>query len=266
MEAREILIYFALKHNGDWQSIYNELTSREKINRTEAKEYLKTLNCRCVTILDEDFPDELKKIMKPPFVLFYYGDIGLINQKEKLISVVGSRHCSSYAEKATKDIVSELASENIIISGLAIGVDTIAHESALNNNGKTVAILGSGIDNCYPKSNLIIYEKIKENGLLISEYPAKTPPKSEHFPFRNRLIAALSWGVLIPESKSKSGTSVTISHAIQLGKEIMCVPHSYHEYSYNNLLIREGATLIENAEQVIEQRPKYFSEKNISYK
>lgn len=258
LKARNILIFLSLKYQGDWDRIYGAISAREKLDLAEVDKTVDELPYKSVTIIDPEYPDILKRYHKPPFVLFYYGDLSLLKDSQKIIAVVGSRKCSSYGENATRSIVSKLASENIIISGLALGIDTIAHEEAIKANGKTIAVLGSGIDFCYPKSNLLLYEKIKDEHLMISEYPNDVSPNSEHFPFRNRIISALSWGVLVPESYEKSGTSATITHAIYQGKEVMCVPFPYNKESYNNRLIKDGATLVETSEQVLEQRPNHL--------
>ncbi|MFA7385104.1 MAG: DNA-processing protein DprA [Bacilli bacterium] len=258
MKARNILIFLSLKYQGDWDLIYSAISAREKLDLNEVDQAIEKLPYQCLTLLDSQYPEILKRYHKPPFVLFYYGDISLLADSRQILAVVGSRKCSSYGQKATKSLVFSLASTQTIISGLALGIDTIAHEAAITAKGKTIAVLGSGIDYCYPKSNLLLYEKIKNHHLIISEYPDEVPPNSDHFPFRNRIISALSWGVLVPESKEKSGTSVTITHAIYQGKEVMCVPFPYDEDSYNNRLIKDGATLVESAEQVLDQRPNHL--------
>lgn len=257
MKAQNILIFLSLKYKGDWDDIYHAISTHEKLDLLEVEQEVSKLSCKCVTLIDNDYPTILKRYHKPPFVLFYYGDLSLLNNSRKILAIVGPRKCSTYSANAVRRFIPELARENIIISGLALGIDTIAHEETIKLGGKTIAVLGSGIDFCYPKSNVLLYEKIKNEHLLISEYPGTVEPDSEHFPFRNRIIASLCWGVFVPESNQRSGTSATITHAIYQGKEIMCLPYPYDKASYNNQLIKDGATLVETSEQIIEQRPKH---------
>lgn len=157
-------------------------------------------------------------------------------------------------KKSLKKVIQELQSQLVIVSGLAKGIDTTAHLTAIETKAPTIAILGSGIDLCYPKENQKIYDYIKENGLLISEYPLDTAPNQYHFPTRNRLIAALSKATLVVEASEKSGTAYTIQAALEFGKDILCIPHSiFSEHHYTNRLIREGATLIEKGQDILEE-------------
>jgi len=185
-------------------------------------------------------------------VIFYYGDISLINDPNKNLAIVGTRKPSATGIDITHQIVKGTAKKYVTVSGLAMGVDAIAHKETIENGGKTVAVLGCGIDICYPSKNSEIYEEIKKNHLLISEYPGLTPPSPENFPFRNRLIAQFSKAILVTESKKKSGSSITVMYGLCYGRDIMCVPSVDYGNSGCNSHIREGATLVENAKQVIE--------------
>lgn len=258
LTPNNVLIFLATKYEGDWDLIYKAISNKEKLIDEEVDEVIRNMKCQAITLIDDDYPEILKRYHKPPFVIFYYGDLSLLRDSRSILAVVGSRKSSGYGEKATRHFVSALAKDNTIISGLAVGIDTIAHNEAIKNNGKTIAVLGSGIDYCYPRSNILLYEKIKNEHLIISEYPGDVPPSSEHFPFRNRLISGLAWGVFVPEAYEKSGTCITIGHAVYQGKEVMCIPYEYDKRSYNNRLIKEGAVLVESPEQVIEQRPNHL--------
>lgn len=259
MNGRDILIYLSIKHNGDWSKIYNDIVNREN-NFTEDMVItcLNSLQSKAVTILDEDYPQILKQIFHPPFVLFYYGDLSLVRDINKCISVVGSRANSSYGEQVTNNIVGELATDFNIVSGLAKGIDSLSHWAAINNKGKTIAVLGSGIDNCYPSSNQKLYDIIKRDHLLISEYPNNALPNSVNFPIRNRIIAGLSSILLIPEAKNKSGTSITAAYALSGGRTICCVPNTINNDSLCNRLIKDGAVLVENAKDVIDETNTYL--------
>ena len=166
----EIILYFALKYAGDFDKIYQALERKEKIDDDLKGHLFKELKSKYTTIISDDYPAALKEINCPPFVLFYYGDLNLVNTK--CIGVIGMRQPSDYGIEVTKTIVSKLVLENYtIVSGMALGIDAMAHQSAMNVLGKTIAVLGSGIDNCYPLKNKTIYEIMKVNQLVISEYP-----------------------------------------------------------------------------------------------
>ena len=178
----------------------------------------------------------------------------MLNDVKRRIAIIGSRSNSEYGEKAATEICKDLVKEDfIIVSGLAKGIDSIAHKSCLNNGGKTIAVLGNGLNVIYPKENNDLYKEISEKGIIISEYPPNTPPDKENFPNRNRIISALSEGVVVIESKEKSGTMNTVSHALENGKQVFCVPERINYGSGCNKLIKEGAKLIESAKDILEE-------------
>ncbi|MFV0393770.1 MAG: DNA-processing protein DprA, partial [Coprobacillaceae bacterium] len=201
--------------------------------------------------VSKDYPEALKHINCPPFVLYYYGDLEYV--KNKNIGVIGMRIPSPYGISATEKLTLDLVKHNYtIVSGMALGVDSIAHQSAIENNGKTIAVLGSGIDYCYPKRNNKIYQALKENHLIISEYPGMVIPSPTSFPKRNRIIAGLSESVLVTEAMLKSGTMITVGHALEQGKEIFCVPGRITDYLGCNYLIQQGAKLTNKIEDILE--------------
>lgn len=254
MEARNILIYLSILHEGDWDKIYQDILDKKcNFNEDDVYRVVSNLKCQALTLLDDEYPPYLKEAFKPPFVLYYYGDLSLLSMDYKRISVVGSRQCSEYGKQATETVVGPLAKNYVIVSGLAKGIDAISHKCAINNGGKTIAILGCGIDKCYPLENLSLYKNIKENHLLISEYPGDTSVEQSQFPFRNRLIAQFSRCLIVTEAKLRSGTSITVGYALKSGSEICCVPYHIDEESLCNRLISEGATLIQSAQDVINQ-------------
>ena len=197
---------------------------------------------KLLVIGDDDYPDCFYKLACPPLVLYYYGDISFL--KKTCIGVVGSRLACDYALKATQRLVDEKKRENVIVSGLAKGVDAAAHHTALDN--KTIAILGSGIDRIYPLCNKYLYEKIKKDHLVISEYPGLCKPFAYHFPWRNRLIAALSQNLYVMQASLKSGTLTTVNYALELDHSVYALPYDAFskEGEGTNLLIQEGAELI----------------------
>lgn len=252
MEARDLLIALSLKYNGDWTLIYDALSNKTVQDENELKTYLKKNHYKTLTMLDSDYPECLKQVYKPPFVLFYVGDISLLNDNTKKLAVVGSRKASEKFKAKTREIIINLYKDIVIVSGLAKGIDGIAHKSAIESNKKTIAIIGSGLDYTFPSENAELYSKIKQNHLLLSEYPEYVPPCQDNFPWRNRIIAGLSKAVFIPEAKHKSGTVITAGYAINMGKEILCLPSENFGDSACNVFLKEGARLVENADDVME--------------
>lgn len=246
----EILLYFSLKYQGDFKKIYQALERKEKVDEKIKTELLKQLQCNYTTILSDDYPESLKHISCPPFVLYYYGDLSLT--KNSCIGVIGMRVPSGYGRSVTNKMVHDLVKENYtIVSGMALGIDAIAHRSAIDNDGKTIAVLGSGIDYCYPKRNREIYEIMKTSHLIVSEYPGKLVPNPDHFPNRNRIISALSESILVTEAKQKSGTMITVGHALDQGKNIFCIPGRIDDNPGCNRLIQQGAKLVMDVNDVI---------------
>lgn len=250
MRGREILIYLSLKYEGNWDDIYHALTIKEVFDIEEANRQIKLLKSNAITIIDEEYPDCLKKSFHPPFVLFFYGNIELFKEIN-VVAVIGSRKCSKYGENMTRSIVKGLSYYSTIVSGLAKGIDYIAHDETINNGGKCIGVLGSGIDLCYPNTSKDLYDRIKKDHLLISEYPNSTLPKKENFPNRNRIVAALSKGVVVTEAYKQSGTLITVGYALALGKDVCCVPYLATDDSSCNYLIKEGAALVQSASDVM---------------
>lgn len=189
------------------------------------------------------YPDKLKNISGPPKVLFCLGNLELLNAKS--IAIIGSRDYSAYGERATKEFSYNLAKNDIcIVSGLAKGIDAFAHKGCLSAGGKTIAVLGNGLDIIYPKENEKLFYRIIENdGLVISEYPLGTKPKKQHFPARNRIISGLSDGVLVIEARKNSGTNITVDFALEQGKDVFVIPGNIYSKTSDgtNFLITEGA-------------------------
>jgi DNA processing protein len=214
------------------------------------------------------YPQLLKEIIDPPRVLYYKGNLDF--NGAPIIAVVGTRRCSDYGKQATIEIVSKLAQAGFaIVSGMAKGIDTIVHQTALDYNSKTIAVLGTGIDDksIYPQENLGLSKKIIENnGAIISEYPPSTTGYKSNFPERNKIISGISQAVLVIEAKEKSGALITARHATRQKKMVFALPGSI--YSLNsqgcNCLIKNGAKLIEKAEDIFKEfglSPKIINRK-----
>ncbi len=246
----DALIYFAIKHKGKWDRILEAIRHKEYIDDDELLSFKTSMKCKAVTYLDEDYPQQLKQIQKSPFVLFYYGDIKLAKDYTKNISVVGAREPSKYGSENLVNIVKEIALDYKIVSGLAIGIDSLAHKTCMEAEGKTIAVLGGGIDYYYPEINRGLQDKIKEDHLLLSEYPEGTTPDPQNFIMRNRIVVGLSKGVIIFDCKEASGTLSSANMACSFNRDLMSIPYPVGSGYYNNTLINEGANLIETGNDV----------------
>ena len=250
-DSRKLLIYMAVKYKGDYEQMLNAMILKEtNYPVEEVLNVCKSLPFKAITLLDYDYPERLKYIKHPPFVLFYYGDISLLDRKS--IAVVGSRDFSNYGKHVTERVIAGIIKGKVVVSGLAKGIDAIAHQAAIDNGGRTIAILGSGIDYCYPAENKELYEEIKKNHLLMSEYPFDALPDRDHFPMRNRIVAALGDALYVPQINTyMSGTMISLNLALGLNKEVFVAPHPLGSETINNSLLNEGATLVESKEQML---------------
>lgn len=208
----------------------------------EFKEYILDHNIKYITINDKDYPEELKNIDEPPYVLFYKGNLELI--KRKKVAIIGARKCTTYGSSVSKIIAKELANLHItVVSGLADGIDSYAHKEVLMHKGDTIGVLGCGIDVVYPKKNHLLYKEMEEKGLIISEFLPKTEPFAYNFPRRNRIISGISEGLIVVEASLHSGTLITAGYALNQGKDILAVPGGiFSDKSKGcNKLIADGA-------------------------
>ena len=209
-----------------------------------------------ITIEDKEYPNRLKHIPDPPKVLYYKGDI---KAEEPCFAVVGTRVPSSYGKQVTLEFSGKLAASKItIVSGLAPGIDTVAHTAAVEQGGRTIAVLGTGIDeeSMYPRENIALARKIvAAGGLLLSEYPPGTPGSRFSFPRRNRIISGISLGVLVTEAKEKSGSLITANYAFSHNRKVFAIPGSIYVSNTQgpHLLIKRGAQLVDNAYDILQE-------------
>ena len=227
---------------------------RKKIDPDRKMQELEKREINLINIKDKGYPPLLKEIYAPPPLLYYKGR--LPKKNEILIAVVGSRKFSFYGERSTKKIVSGLTRRGIsIVSGLALGIDTIAHRACLNNKGGNFAILGCGLDQTYPASNARLAQQIIQEGGVISEYPPGMPSRKQNFHARNRIISGLSQGVVVIEAHSRSGTFITANHALEQGRDVFVVPGEIFNASSrgSNRLIQSGAKLITGVCDILEE-------------
>lgn len=219
----------------------------------------KALNSRVVTIEDDEYPPMLRHIDEPPHILYMYGE-RMDWDKLLTITVVGTRTFNNYGKNATQKLSYDLAKAGVVIvSGMARGIDSIAGITALNSGSKTVAVLGSGFDKVYPPEKKNLFHKIAKNGVVITEYPPDMKPLAHNFPRRNRIMAGLSYGVLVTQAPRKSGALITASHALEYGRDIYAVPGGMFSVGSQgcNDLIRQGAKLVMSYMDIINEYP-YF--------
>jgi len=239
------------KLSGDF--ILDFLDFRSKTTPEKEWEKLEKHKVDIITVLDESYPKNLKEIFNPPFVLY---SIGVLKPEDNTaIAIVGSRKCTDYGKRATKDIAEGLAQAGItIVSGLALGLDTEAHTAAVQNSARTIAVLANGLDEIYPVSNTALAEKILENGAIISEQPIGMPALKQNFPARNRIISGLSLGVLITEAGEASGTIHTANFALEQNRNIYAIPGPiYNPLAYGpNKLLKMGAKAVTEACDILE--------------
>lgn len=209
---------------------------------------------KVTTIIDDEYPQNLINIDDRPTVLYGKGDY--VPDSNLAIGIVGSRKATAYGKWACEKFTKELVNLDVaIVSGLATGIDAIAHKVAIESGGKTIGVLGNGIDKVYPKSNARLYEDVANNGLVLTEFPLGTDPFSYNFPQRNRIIAGLSRGILVIEAKEKSGSLITAHLALDQGKDIFALPGNINSiYSGGtNKLIKDGARPLLSIDDIIEE-------------
>lgn len=214
----------------------------------------KKLKVSIITLGSKDYPENLKNIYDPPLCLYVTGEIFPIDNLS--IAIVGSRRASYYGLSCAEKFSYALASFGLtIISGLARGIDTKAHKGALKAMGRTIAVLGSGLNHIYPPENALLFKEVSESGAVVSEFPLNTGPLAHNFPRRNRLISGLSLGVLVVEAARNSGALITSDYALEQNREVFAVPGEVNSItSYGtNQLIKQGAKLVDSAEDVLEE-------------
>ena len=230
------------------------LEKRKNVNPDECFDFINKKGIKYLTLEDEKYPKMLKEIYNPPSVLFIKGDLDICNL-EKTLAVVGSRRASNGAKEVLNKILLEFAGTDLcIVSGLAAGIDTVAHKSALEAGLKTIGVIASGFDFCYPTSNKQLYKDIEDgNGAILTEYWPTVEPLSFHFPQRNRIVSGISYGTLIAEAALKSGAMITANLTLEQNRELMCIPGSLTNPNTEGIykLLQDGATMITCADNII---------------
>ena len=232
----------------------NPILFMEKYKALDIKELRKEFNCfPSVSILDDEYPLELKYCYNPPVLLFYQGNLELLNRPK--MAVVGARTASATGTKSVQKIVKELGNHFVIVSGLARGIDTSAHLSSLKNGGASIAVIGCGLDVYYPKENKQLQEYMVKNHLVLSEYVAGEAPLTFHFPERTRIIAGLSQGVIVAEAKLRSGSLITCERALEEGRDVFAIPGNILDGKSDGChhLIKEGAKCVTSGLDILSE-------------
>lgn len=226
------------------------------IKAWDLREYekLEQKNVRCITMASENYPKRLLDVASAPYALYVKGK--LPSEEKKTVAIVGARECSLYGESMANKFAKALASADVqIISGMARGVDSAGQRGALDVGGESFAVLGCGVDICYPRDKIGLYMELQENGGIVSEFPIGTNPLPQHFPARNRIISALSDAVLVMEAKEKSGSLITVDMALEQGKDVYALPGPVNSHLSKgcNMLIKQGAGVLLTPEELLEE-------------
>lgn len=213
---------------------------------------------KSISFFSERYPESLKNIPQPPLALFYEGNIDFLEYPS--IAMVGARLATPYASQVLYQVIPKLVLEKlVIVSGLAKGVDRLSHELAILAGGKTIGVIGCGLDRCYPNEVSDLFQEMKQKQLVLSEYPLGTPIKKHHFPMRNRIIAGLTQGTCVIEAKERSGSLITAQLALDNGKEVFAIPGEIlsGQSSGCHRLIQDGAKCVYRMEDILEELPQY---------
>lgn len=238
----------------DRRSVESLYSVRQTLDLGAELDQVRKLNVTVLTWESPDYPAALKTIADPPATLYVRGQLASLD--EWAVAVVGTRSATTYGKECTRYLVRGLVEHGLtVVSGLAYGIDTHAHKAALDGGGRTIAVLGCGVDIFYPVENRKVAQAIIENGALVSEYPLATKPDSGNFPRRNRIISGLSLGVLFVEGSHQSGARITTDYALEQGREVFAVPGSILSKSGSgpNHLIQNGAKLVSSVDDILEE-------------
>ena len=249
--------------NGEWPSLElmaeiagcrNQTLFMERYIRIDDKVLMEEFKeFDSISIMDPEYPEELLWMHNPPVLLFYSGNIDLLKQPK--IAVVGSRSCSRTGIQSVEKIINELNNELIVVSGLAKGIDAAAHYAAIRNGGKTIGVIGTGLDVFYPRSNKQLQKYMSGSHLVLTEYGPGQSPQKHHFPERNRIIAGLSRAVIVAEARMRSGSLITCERAMEEGRDVFAIPGSILDGRSDGChhLIQEGAKLVTSGRDVLDE-------------
>jgi DNA processing protein len=238
----------------DRRSVTNLLATRRSLDLDKELERLHRAGVTALTWVSDDYPTNLRNIHDPPPVIYVKGE--LLAEDDWAVAVVGTRHASVYGKEAARRLAGDLASNGVtVVSGLAAGIDTVAHQAALDSGGRSIAVLGSGVDIVYPEQNAALARRLLDQGALVSEYPLGTKPERSNFPPRNRIISGLALGVLVVEAGARSGALITADFAGEQGRDVFAIPGSIFQRTSegSNKLIQDGAKPVLCVADILEE-------------
>lgn len=240
------------------------LKSQKTCNIDKHLEFMIKHRIEIISIQDKEYPRVLRNIYDPPVSLYIIGNKQILNNDS--IAIIGCRECSQYGSNVAKELAYNISKQKInIVSGLAKGIDSMAHKGTILAKGKTIAVLGNGLDTIYPAENAeLAKEIIKNGGAIISEYPLGEKPQKQNFPERNRIVSGMSKGIIVVEAKEKSGTLITVDFALEQGRDVFVVPGNINQENSKgtNDLIKQGAKIITHYKDVLEEYRKGEEEMN----
>jgi DNA processing protein len=247
---------YALESAGVNRQAIDAIKSSEPREKAQREiEELRRLSAEAIVLRDERYPALLRETYDPPIVIYAVGALQRA-LSQPVVAVVGSRLCSTYGRNVAEKLSRDLAERGVtIISGLARGIDACAHRAALEVKGLTIGVMGTGLDDCYPKENRKLADRIAAHGALVTEFPLGSPPISQNFPFRNRVISGMSLGVLVVEGAERSGSLITARLAYEQGRDVFAVPGNITSgKSFGpNYLIKDGAKLVQGWRDIVEE-------------
>jgi len=254
IEGLDANVIEGLRGFAEWEEVEKEIRRAEQAGAT------------LIPFSDANYPPRLRMIADPPPLLYVKGEVRA--DDDRAVAVVGSRSASEYGQRVARNLCRDLASLGFtVVSGMARGLDGAAHEAALSAGGRTLAVLGSGVDRPYPPEHEKLYHRIREKGAVISEFPMGTRPLAFNFPARNRLISGLSLGVVVVEATEKSGSLITAALALEQGREVFAVPGEVgaSRSRGTHRLIRQGAKLVESVADIVEEiAPQLLNRASVS--
>jgi len=252
-----------LKEHEIPETLISRLSDKNTDETVRIYEYCKRNGIKVIPYEDDSYPERLRRIDKPPVLLYVLGDLPDVDENV-CIATVGTRRYTEYGKREAYIISYDLASGGaIVVSGLARGIDSICHRGCIDASGKTIGVLGCGIDVIYPKENDELYAEVIRNGAIVTEYMPGTPPLGKNFPLRNRIISGLSLGTLVIEADAKSGALITAEYTIKQGRDLFSLPGKVGEInsSGTNALIKDGAKMVTDAIDVLEEYECLFPQK-----
>ena len=253
VSSKDVLIYLSHRDVGDWNAMMADLRSQKAIDLSDVERLCKSVDQKCITYIDVDFPPALRDIVYPPIVLYYEGDLTLLSSYPKYVSFAGSFNIDPETASTFRRITSKIASskEVGIISGLAAGCQLNAVMAALDAGAKPIVFLPCGLDVYEKPEHVGIRQTLSQRGLVLTPFPKGTPVDPSRLRIRNRLIAQVSDFLLVGSSRKNEGVLEMVSYALNRGRDVGCLPFRVEDANYNNALLRDGAVLVESGEDVL---------------